>query len=178
MVTATSAPPISSARQRNTDDDWERFAQANPYFAVLTDERFKGTDLEGEEREIFFGSGQQRIDEVFQVLGSHFGCPERVDVSLDFGCGVGRLLLPLAHRSGLALGVDVSRTMLQICAANARQECLTNIELLSGIDALTNLHRDVDLLTSAMVFQHIPPEIGERSTKCILRGVIAWQGRK
>jgi SAM-dependent methyltransferase len=168
MVANTPAPPVSSARQRNTDEDWERFAQTNPYFAVLTDERFKGTDLEGEEREIFFSSGQQRIDEVFQVLGSHFGCPERVDVSLDFGCGVGRLLLPLARRSSLALGVDVSRTMLQICAANARQECLTNIELLSGIDALTNLHRDVDLLTSAIVFQHIPPEIGYQHLRELL----------
>lgn len=168
MVTATPTPPASSARHRSTDDDWERFAQADPYFAVLTDERFKGSDLAGEDRELFFSSGEQHIDDIFHVLRSHFGCPQRVDVSLDFGCGVGRLLLPLARRSGLALGVDVSPTMLQVCAANARHDGLANIELLSGSDALANLRRDVDLFTSVIVFQHIPPEIGYQRLRELL----------
>ena len=169
MVTAarkaSEAPP---AKSRSTDDDWERFAQTHPYFAVITDERFKGSELAGDDRETFFASGRQHIDDVFHVLRSHFGCPERVDVSLDFGCGVGRLLLPLARRSGLALGVDVSQTMLQICAANARQEGLANIELLAGSDALANLRRDVDLFTSVIVFQHIPPEVGHQRLRELL----------
>src|SRR4051812_39940850 len=169
MLTATSnvaiAPP---AKRKTADDDWERFAQADPYFAVLTHERFKGSELSGDDREVFFASGQQHIDGVFHVLRSHFGCPERVDVTLDFGCGVGRLLLPLARRSGLALGVDVSPTMLQVCAANARQAGLTNIELLAGSDALANLRRDVDLFTSVIVFQHIPPDIGYQRLRELL----------
>jgi SAM-dependent methyltransferase len=161
MLTATANASTAPATQRhNTDDDWERFAQANPYFAVLTHERFKGSDLAGEDRDVFFESGQTHIDDIFHVLRSHFGWPEHVDVALDFGCGVGRLLLPLARRSGLALGVDVSPTMLQICAANAKKQGLSNIELLGGSDALANLRRDIDLFTSMIVFQHIPPEIG------------------
>src|SRR4029079_18855216 len=163
--TACLAPP---ATKRSTDDDWERFAQADPYFAVLTHERFKGSDLAGEDREIFFASGQQHIDDIFQVLRSHFGSPERLDVSLDFGCGVGRLLLPLARRSSLALGVDFSTTMLRVCAANAHQESLANIDLLAGSDALANLRRDVDLFTSMIVFQHIPPEIGFQRLRQLL----------
>src|SRR3954469_1577393 len=123
MVMASSKVATASVgTRRSTEHDWERFAQDNPYFAVLTDERFKGSELAGEEREIFFASGRQYIEDIFSVLQSHFGCPERVDVALDFGCGVGRLLLPLARRSGLAIGVDISETMLRICAANARQE--------------------------------------------------------
>jgi hypothetical protein len=141
MLTATSTAPLTPlAPQRSTDDDWERFAQANPYFAVLTDERFKGDDLGGDDRELFFASGRQHIDDVFQVLRTHFGCPDQLDVSLDFGCGVGRLLFPLARRSRLALGVD----------------------------ALANLRRDIDLFTSVIVFQHIPPEIGYQRLRELL----------
>src|SRR4051812_47677661 len=135
MLTATSnvaiAPP---AKRKTADDDWERFAQADPYFAVLTHERFKGSELSGDDREVFFASAQTPIHAIFPFLGSIFGCPERVDVTLDFGCGVGRLLLPRARRSGLALGVDVSPTMLQVCAANARREGVSNVELLGGND--------------------------------------------
>jgi hypothetical protein len=50
--------------------------------------------------------------------------------------------------------------MLRICADNARNANLSNIELVPGDDALSGATSQVDLLTSCIVFQHIPPERG------------------
>src|SRR5260370_22603453 len=89
MVTANSqALATPPSRTRSTDEDWERFAQTHPYFAVITDERFKGSELAGVKRETFFVSGQHHIDYDFHVLRSPFRCPERIHDALQRARGV------------------------------------------------------------------------------------------
>ncbi len=51
-----------------------------------------------------------------QVLLRHFTRP---GVLVDLGCGTGRLLVPLAQRGFTAIGVDLSRHMLEVAAEKA-----------------------------------------------------------
>jgi SAM-dependent methyltransferase len=93
---------------------------------------------------------------------------ERLDPSfapvraLDFGCGVGRLLIPLATRCPDVTGVDVSPSML----AEARRNCdaagATEVRLLQGDDELSEVTGLFDFVHSYIVLQHIPVERGER----------------
>ena len=48
--------------------------------------------------------------------------------ALDYGCGVGRLTLPLAERCEHVYGVDVSPSMLREAARNAARMGLPNVE--------------------------------------------------
>jgi 2-polyprenyl-3-methyl-5-hydroxy-6-metoxy-1,4-benzoquinol methylase len=148
---------------RNTDADWEALAQRDPYWAVLTADEFRENNLTESSRAVFFGNGEATIAHTIQTLQQQFGCPQKFDVALDFGCGVGRLLFPLARRSRIALGVDVASGMLKECGQNALNAGVHNIALLRSDDELLEIQKysgQVNLLTSLLVFQHIPPSRG------------------
>src|SRR5580704_8517953 len=91
-----------------TDAEWEKWGQRDPYFGVLTDNRFRQKRLTADTKAEFFASGARDIDHVFQVCREHI-CPDfRPRSALDFGCGVGRLVIPLAALVEHVVGVDVS----------------------------------------------------------------------
>jgi ubiquinone/menaquinone biosynthesis C-methylase UbiE len=76
---------------------------------------------------------------------------------LDFGCGVGRTLIPFARHAGEVVGVDVSPTML----AEAARNCSTvpNVQLGSS---LADVDAPFDLVHTYTVLQHIPVGRGMR----------------
>jgi SAM-dependent methyltransferase len=148
---------------RNTDADWELFAQRDPYWAVLTASEFLRDNLDETSRAAFFRNGEATIAHVMQTLQKYFGCRHQFEVALDFGCGVGRLLFPLARRSRLAIGVDVSPSMLEECGKNAARFEIGNAILRRSDDELTQVQEyrgKVELLNSLLVLQHIPPSRG------------------
>jgi SAM-dependent methyltransferase len=144
----------------NSDKDWERFGRTDPYFAVLTAPEFHG-QLQGAERAKFFESGEDHIDRVLSIIRERLDRSFAPQTALDFGCGVGRLLLPLARRCRAVTGIDVSPSML----AEARRNCdaagATNVALLQSDDALSAVSGSFDFVHSYIVLQHIPVERGE-----------------
>jgi 2-polyprenyl-3-methyl-5-hydroxy-6-metoxy-1,4-benzoquinol methylase len=153
----------------STDTDWEFFGKTDPYWAVYTDERFRKNRLTDDALEQFFASGKAYVQFVLERIRAHLDrsfTPRKV---LDFGCGVGRLLIPFAARSETAVGMDVSESMLQ----EARRRCadygLTNVQLVRSDDDLSNLTGSFDLINSYIVLQHIPPARGEVIAGNLLR---------
>jgi SAM-dependent methyltransferase len=151
---------MSKSHPFKTDDDWEQLAKDEPYFAVLTDDRFRSTSLNNDRKKEFFESGENYIAYILAVLERQFHCPKTVGTALDFGCGVGRLVLPLAKRAQTAIGVDISTTMLKIAADNAKSQGVNNVKWVQSDDTLSGVTETVDLLTSCIVLQHVPPERG------------------
>jgi SAM-dependent methyltransferase len=149
---------------RRTDKDWEYYGKHAPYFGVLTDDRFKNENLDLDAKDAFFASGEKYTEFLFGLL-DEFALSFRPERSLDFGCGVGRLTLPLAGRSKEALGVDVAEGMLAEARENSRQRGLTNTSFVQGDDALSQVTGTFDLVHSFIVFQHIPPKRGEAIVK-------------
>ena len=138
----------------NTDKHWEQWGRTNPYYGVLSDDRFRGKSLSENVYDDFFKSGEEYISAVIQTasgLCDDFS-PRRV---LDFGCGVGRLLVPLAERFDQIVGVDVSPSMLAEAQKNvARFD--GRVILAQSDDELTQVQGTFDLIHSVIVFQHIP----------------------
>ena len=123
--------------------DWDLRARENAPFYVCT--------TAADSTAAFDASGRRDLEA--QVL-------DGLDVSprwrvLEIGCGVGRLLRPLAGRVARVVGVDVSAEML----ARARDHCegLPNVELHrtdGGLDFLPDA--GFDFVFSHIVFQHLP----------------------
>ena len=153
----------------NSDEVWENLARVDPYWAVATYDQFKGPNLTEEAKRQFFQSGEQFVADIIRVLRERFQAPAHFASALDFGCGVGRLLLPLARRSGSAVGVDVSTTMLKICGDNAREQDVRNLHLIEGDDALSRVTGRFDIVTSYIVLQHVPPARGYKIFNELLR---------
>ena len=152
----------------DSDNAWRHFGQSDPYFGVLTSPDFKADRMSDEARARFFDSGRRYIELVLEVIHKHLDPSFRPSRALDFGCGVGRLALPLAHACESVVGVDVSESMLEHARSNARMEGRTNVEFVRSDDALSSVRGTFDLLNSFIVFQHIPPPRGEAFLKAML----------
>jgi SAM-dependent methyltransferase len=147
-------------RVTDTDEAWEHFGQTDPYFAVLTSPEFHG-QLSGPERTKFFRSGEAHIQEMFTIIRQRLDPSFNPSRALDFGCGVGRLLLPLAARCREVTGVDVSPSMLSEARRNTDAVGATNVRLVKTDDRLSTVEGPFDFVHSYIVLQHIPVERGE-----------------
>lgn len=149
---------------------WERYGAVDPYYGVLSKPDFHRSRLDEAARERFFQTGHRHIAESLAAIESLLGSDFQWRAALDFGCGVGRLTLPLAERCEHVYGLDVSPSMLREAERNARRMGLTNIEW-SSAERLDELSGDYDLVHSYLVFQHIPARGGERIFAKLVRGL-------
>ncbi len=149
-------------RNASTDLAWEAWGRDDPYFGVITDARFRKQQLTGANKAEFFDSGAQHVARVLETCRRQLDpafSPQRV---LDFGCGVGRLVIPFARVARQVVGLDVSDHMLREAALNCGEQSINNVSLRKSDDALHALQGDFDLIHSYIVFQHIPLERGKR----------------
>ena len=153
---------------RNTDLDWAKIAEENPYWGVISAGPYMGKDLDEKKFAEFFSGGEMLISNIFAFIKQHFGASIRPNRALDFGCGVGRLLAPLARLSVNAVGVDVAPNMLKLSLANLQRLGITNATLVQGDDTLSRLEGTFDFINTYIVLQHIPPERGLRLLDTLL----------
>ena len=146
----------------STDVEWEKWGKNDPYFGVITHEKFRSQNLSEEAKMEFFESGRRNINSVLEVCRRHFDQSFSPKNILDFGCGVGRLVIPFAEIAEHVVGVDVSDSMLKEARKNCNEYSVQNVSLLKSDDNLSSLDGEFDLIHSFIVFQHIPVERGRR----------------
>jgi SAM-dependent methyltransferase len=140
----------------STDDQyWAKVGVQNPYWGVLTHEKYLGAELAPEAKEEFMKSGTDDIASVVAMIKSHVKPDFAPRNALDFGCGVGRLLLAMAPLAAGVTGYDISPGMLARASAHARERGLSNVRLLADIP-----NELFDWINSYIVFQHIEPRRG------------------
>ncbi len=149
----------------DTDRDWEHFGRTDPYWAVSTADRFRSDKLDNKAREEFFSAGENYIARIIETIRTRLDVGFQPTRALDFGCGVGRLVFPLARRCESVVGVDVSDSMLREAGAQAKAQNITNVCWVKGDDELSGVTGRFDLINSYIVFQHIPCHRGQRLFK-------------
>jgi SAM-dependent methyltransferase len=148
--------------QMQTDKAWREWGKKDPYYGVLSDARYRRTSL-ASNLEAFHNSGEAHWREIRATLERLYGITAK-NVAVDFGCGVGRILGPMAHDYRRTIGIDISPDML----AEAARNC-PGTELVTGDDTLSRLSGTVDLVHSVIVLQHIFPRRGLRLIDSLLR---------
>ena len=146
----------------STDIEWEKWGAADPYFGVITLSKFRAANLTPQAKQEFFASGRHHVQCILETcrrLIDPTFAPKRV---LDFGCGVGRLVVPFAELAEWVVGVDVSPSMLVEARRNCTEFNLHHIDLLASDDELSMLGEPFDLVHSSIVFQHIDVARGRR----------------
>ena len=92
----------------DTDSAWEQWGRLDPYFGVLTHSKFRRESLTSESRKEFFDSGAAHVEYVMRMIRLHIDPAFSPKSVLDFGCGVGRTLIPFAQGAERVMGLDVS----------------------------------------------------------------------
>src|SRR5690606_13875741 len=147
---------------RNTDRAWEKFGVRDPYYGVTAQAAFHRESLDEAARADFFERGEAHVERVLAAIREDLDVdyvPRRV---LDFGCGVGRLVIPFARRAEHVLGADVSPSMLAEARKNCTERGVQNVRFVRSDDALSQVEGTYDLVHSYIVFQHIPVRRGLR----------------
>lgn len=133
----------------------DAFAAREPYFTVLTHPRYLRANFDHAAEAEFFDSGEAYVSELYGIVRArvapHFG-PLTV---LEYGCGVGRLLIPFARRAASVTGVDVSPSMLETARTHVTKAGVTNVELREALD-----ERTFDLVNCFLVLQRMRPSEG------------------
>jgi SAM-dependent methyltransferase len=132
--------------------DWEDLARLDPLWAIAStpEKRFGGWD-----EEEFMASGRQKVAVLLKQLDS-LGLPERRERALDFGCGVGRLALPLAEAFQSVTGVDIAPAMIEQARERAVDLPRTRFVLNERDDLAVLAGERFDLVYTGLVLQHLP----------------------
>jgi ubiquinone/menaquinone biosynthesis C-methylase UbiE len=152
-----------------TDRAYDSVGRTEPYYGVIMLDRFLSANLDAAALLEFFESGEVHVARVLATIRARFAADFQPQRALDFGCGVGRILIPLARETGHAVGVDVSDAMMIEAARNCRERNLTNVSFVKADDRLSRLEGTFDLIHSAIVFQHIAPH----RVEMLVRGLFA-----
>ena len=149
--------------------DWNRRAQHHAQYWIATE------DFHDDEK--FSQSGQQSAHVLLASIAPYYDPSWTV---LDIGCGIGRMLKPLARHFHTLVGVDVSGEMIR--KSKQWLEGLENVETLetSGIDLYPLPSESFHLVYSYVAFQHMPRPVFERyleETNRVLQnhGCLAFQ---
>ena len=130
-----------------------------PYYGVLTDEAFLGAEQSPEALRQFFSTGEADAAWILDLAVRAAGSDFRPASALDFGCGVGRLAIPMSRRVARVTGVDIAPTMIDLATRHRDAAGIANAQFRPLSEARACADK-FDLVYSLIVLQHIPPATG------------------
>jgi 2-polyprenyl-3-methyl-5-hydroxy-6-metoxy-1,4-benzoquinol methylase len=138
---------------------WEKLGELAPYHSVLVAEQFKPENLSEESLAAFFDSGREHVARLMEIV-REFRPQFMPRMAVDFGCGVGRITVPLAKISSRVLAVDISKPMLDEAKKNCAKRGVDNVRFMTTAEFLRLPDASADFLHSFIVLQHVPPAKG------------------
>jgi cyclopropane fatty-acyl-phospholipid synthase-like methyltransferase len=136
-----------------TESQWDDFARTDAYTYIMT-------DLPRGDQQAFWQSGEITVSqELLPVIHKHAAS---LGTALEIGCGVGRLVLPMARHFGRVFGMDIAPEMTRQAAGLAAWKKVNNVRFFTLGEYqrcpsdFAELAGNVDFVYSLIVFQHIP----------------------
>ena len=145
-------------------NDWERLAEHDPLWAILTDSTKTGRKWDVAN---FMATGDAEIETVLGHLARSGYIPNCKGTALDFGCGVGRLTQALAQRFASCVGIDISQQMIhQAQSLNRYPNCRY---VASSDTRLPFEPESFSFIYSNIVLQHVPQHFSEQYLREFVR---------
>ena len=135
---------------------WEQFAQEDPEVYIWGKAR-----TSADYQDTFFATGRNEVPGILSLVEPYL---RGRDLVVEYGCGVGRLLIPMREHFDAALGVDISPSMLGRLRDNCAERGVTGVRTALATD---DWPKDVraDLVYCWAVFQHI-------ASAAVIQGVL------
>ncbi len=120
------------------------------YRRICASQKYLTTDDEAVLRQLWEKDTEIAVKRVLH------GVPVQSDWScLEIGCGIGRLLKPMADRCREVVGVDISEKMVDYCADYLAETPNTRVHLNDGSSLPMVENDSVDFVFSHLAFQHL-----------------------
>ena len=140
--------------------DWDDLARLDPLWAIASVPDRLHSAWDDDE---FMATGRRKAARIARTLDL-LGAPAARRRALDFGCGVGRVTIPLADHFDEAVGVDIAPAMVD----QARTRAAARDDVCFLLDERENLAlldgERFDLVYTALVLQHLASR--EQVSRC------------
>jgi SAM-dependent methyltransferase len=157
-IESAASPEQLSQIFSHIRDSWVELGTRRPHHSVLTEDEFLPGNLKSSS-EHFWDSGDIEATIIAATLARcGFGAPAQ-KICVEYGCGVGRVTLPLAARFAEVYAYDISRTHLGLAEERATQLGAANIHFHWCGDGLPDRLISCDFFYSRLVLQHNPPPL-------------------
>ena len=133
---------------------WIQLGETAPHWSTDMRAEFM-PDRIAENMPVFEASGSGDVATLVSVLARYGFTPEQLPRVCDFGCGVGRMTLPLSRVFHYVTGCDVSTPHLSL--ARAATGARVNYALVSVPEF--GMHGPFDFWFSTLTLQHNPPPV-------------------
>jgi SAM-dependent methyltransferase len=142
-----------------------------PYFTVLTDPKFLRARMTDAARDEFFAGGETLVDFMWRTIQLRVAPDFAATAILEYGCGVGRLAIPLARRAarrgGAVTAVDRSEEMLAVAREEAARHSAGNIDFCTP-EELAKRNARFDFVCCYLVLQRMSPVEGLPLVRALL----------
>src|SRR5262245_30995807 len=86
---------------------WQSLGETEPHYSVLTNEAYRSNNFD-RNRDKFYDSGLVDVKRALAFLSRNGIDPSSIHRVLDYGCGVGRLIVALTQHFPAVTGIDFS----------------------------------------------------------------------
>ncbi|MGH9704781.1 MAG: class I SAM-dependent methyltransferase [Candidatus Acidiferrales bacterium] len=125
--------------------DWNERAKKNSLYYIACDD--------ADDESVFRASGQRDVQVVLQGVDPLLPAHDKV---LEIGCGIGRLLEPMAEHFQAVSGVDISGEMVRQGRARLAHHPKIDFSEIDGTGSLPFGAATFDFVYSFITFHHIP----------------------
>ena len=137
---------------------WEHLGITGAHHSVLTQPEYLPDNLD-ESIDDFWASGVSEVELIKKMLGRHGYGDLRNKVSVEYGCGVGRVTTPLAMECRHIHAYDISSAHLFHAEARAQSLERSNVTFHACSENPIEPLQECDFFYSRIVFQHNPPPL-------------------
>jgi SAM-dependent methyltransferase len=137
---------------------WESLGQERPFHSVLTEDRYMPGHVSEAEAH-FWQSGESEATVLAGYLAD-LGLVRLHDAALlEYGCGVGRVTVPLAGLVRQVTAYDLSEPHLKLARERAALSGRRNVRMILLDNPIDTDFEPCDIFYSRIVLQHNPPPI-------------------
>jgi SAM-dependent methyltransferase len=171
-----SSTELNRLRDR-VREAWTHMGATRPHHSVLSGDSYLPQNINQKAIESFMASGSRETSIIKSTLERHgFGLAHS-KTCVEYGCGLGRVTIPIAKMFKKVDAYDISPTHLTSAKAYAMDANACSIEFHLISAETTKPLEECDFFYSRIVFQHNPPpiirELVATSLKCLRAGGIA-----
>jgi len=156
---SASAPQLTKLHER-VREAWTHLGAVRPYHSVLVEAEFLPKNLNDEAILRFWASGKGESRGIRAILKNYGFADTLSRTCVEYGCGLGRLTLPLASMFRKVHAYDISAVHIEFAQQQATEAKIGNVVFHPSSRDKGDIEiAECDVFYSRIVFQHNPPPI-------------------
>ena len=152
-----ATPEQLSRMLERIEQSWSKMGEDWPHFSVLSQEQFYPRNLAGSINQ-FWASGESEAEVTLELL-HRLGFDPAGKTCVEYGCGLGRVTMPLATGFAKVHAYDISASHLALARQRAEAVGAANVQFHHRGGGVLAPLEDCDFFSSRLVFQHNPPPV-------------------